>query len=142
MFSQTIVVGYLGRDPEQRFTPSGQSVTNFSVATSRSWTDAAGEKQEKTTWFKVTTWGKLSELCAQYLSKGRMVLVEGEIDASAWSDKGGDPRATLELNARNVRFLGGGNGEGGEKPAAKPAAKPASKQAPPPTDYDEEDIPF
>lgn len=143
MYQHTTVVGYLGRDPEQRFTPAGQSVTNFSLATSRSWTDAAGEKQEKTTWFKVTTWGKLAELCAQYLAKGRLVLVEGEIDASSWVDKEGNARATLELNAKNVRFLGGGNShEDGEKPAAKPAPKPASKQAAPAPDFDDEEIPF
>lgn len=138
MFSETTVVGYLGRDPEQRFTPSGQSVTNFSVATTRSWTDAQGEKQEKTTWFKVTTWGKLADLCAQYLSKGRLVLVQGEIDASAWTDKEQNARATLELNAKNVRFLGGGNGhDGDEKPAKpKPVAKPQVQ------DFEEEDIPF
>lgn len=153
MYQHTTVVGYLGRDPEQRFTPNGQSVTNFSMATTRSWTDQAGEKQEKTTWFKVTTWGKLSELCAQYLSKGRLVLVEGEIDASSWVDKEGNARATLELNAKNVRFLGsnGDHGDDDEKPAAKPvvnakpvvkpAAKPMSKQAPTP-DYDDEEIPF
>jgi single-strand DNA-binding protein len=76
--------------------------------------------------------GKLSELCAQYLAKGRLVLVEGEIDASSWVDKEGNARATLELNAKNVRFLGGGNShEDGEKPAAKPAPKPTSKQAAP-----------
>jgi single-strand DNA-binding protein len=140
MFSQTIVVGYVGRDPEQRFTPSGQSVTNFSIATTRSWTDQAGEKQEKTTWFKVTTWGKLADLCAQYLSKGRMVLVEGEIDASSWVDKEGNARATLELTAKNVRFLGGNGGsEDGEKPAAKPKPQPKPQAA---QDFEEEDIPF
>jgi single-strand DNA-binding protein len=142
MYSKTIVVGHLGRDPEQRFTPAGQSVTNFSVCVNRSWTDANGQLQEKDTWFKVTTWGKLAELCAQYLSKGRLVLVEGEIDTSAWTDKEGNPRATLELNAKNVRFLGK-NGESrdlDEKPAHKPAAKPQSKQAP--TNFDDEEIPF
>ncbi len=107
MYQTTVVVGHLGRDPEMRYTPSGQAVTNFSVASSRKWTGTDGQPQEKTTWFKVTTWGKLAELCNQYLTKGRLVLVEGNIDASAWTGQDGTPRATLELTARNVQFLGG-----------------------------------
>ncbi len=106
--NSSTIVGYLGRDPETRYTASGKNVTDFSVATSESWTDNDGVKQEKTEWFKVTTWGKLAELCQQYLAKGRLVLVEGKVSASAWTDKEGNPRATLELNAKNVRFLGGG----------------------------------
>lgn len=112
MFSKTIIVGHLGRDPELRYTSGGQPVCSFSVATSRSWTDQNGQPQEKTTWFRVTAWGKLGELCNQYLSKGRLVLVEGEVDASAWSAQTGEPRASLELTARNVRFLGGRDGSG------------------------------
>ncbi len=107
MFQRIVIVGNLGSDPEMRFTPSGVPVTSFSVAVNRRWTDSNGEQREKTTWFRVTAWRKLAELCNQYLSKGRLVLVEGEIDASAWLDNQGNPRATLELTARNVRFLGG-----------------------------------
>ncbi len=107
MFQRIVIVGNLGSDPEMRFTPSGVPVTSFSVAVNRRWTDSSGEQREKTTWFRVTAWRKLAELCNQYLSKGRLVLVEGEIDASAWLDNQGNPRATLELTARNVRFLGG-----------------------------------
>jgi single-strand DNA-binding protein len=110
MFSKTIIVGHLGRDPELRYTPGGQPVCSFSVATNRSWTDQNGQPQEKTTWFRVTAWGKLGELCNQYLAKGRLVLCEGEIDASAWQGNDGEPRASLELTARNVRFLGGREG--------------------------------
>jgi single-strand DNA-binding protein len=135
MFSKTIVVGYLGRDPELRFTPSGQQVCSFSVATSRSWTDQSGQPQEKTTWFRVTTWGKLAELCQQYLTKGRLVLVEGEVDASAWTAQTGEPRASLELNARNVRFLGGRDMVGGPM-----TARPGSSMEAP--SMEEEDIPF
>ncbi len=107
MFQKTIIVGNLGRDPEMRYTPSGVPVTTFSVAVNRRWTDQQGQPQEKTTWFRVTAWRKLGELCNQYLSKGRLVLVEGDIDASAWLAQDGQPRAALELTARNVRFLGG-----------------------------------
>ncbi|MFZ2489649.1 MAG: single-stranded DNA-binding protein [Anaerolineae bacterium] len=134
MFSKTIVVGHLGRDPELRFTPSGQQVCSFSVATTRSWTDQGGQQQEKTTWFRVTAWGKLGELCHQYLSKGRLVLVEGEVDASAWTAQTGEARASLELNARNVRFLGGRDSGGGSM-----GARPSVNMEPP---IEEEDIPF
>ncbi|UCC76953.1 MAG: single-stranded DNA-binding protein [Anaerolineales bacterium] len=108
MYQSTVVVGHLGRDPEMRYTPDGTPVTSFSVATTRRWTNAEGEPQERTTWFRVTTWRKLAETCNQYLTKGRLVLVEGDVDASAWSDKtSGEARASLELRARIVRFLGG-----------------------------------
>jgi len=121
MYQRTIVVGHLGRDPEMRYTPDGTPVTSFSVATTRKWTNAEGQQQEKTTWFRVTAWRRLAETCNQYLSKGRLVLVEGYVDVSAWSDKtSGEARATLELTARVVRFLGG-RGEKGET-AEAPAA--------------------
>jgi len=112
MYQKTIVVGHLGRDPEMRYTPSGTPVTTFTVATNRRWTDAQGQTQEKTTWFRVSAWAKLAELCNQFLLKGRLVLVEGEIDASAFTGQDGQPHCTLELTARTVRFLGGaGEGE-------------------------------
>jgi single-strand DNA-binding protein len=113
MYQKTVVVGHLGKDPEMRYTPSGVPVTSFNVATSRRWTNANGEQQEKTTWFRVTCWRKTAELAAQYLQKGRLVLVEGDIEASAWTDKEGNARASLELTATSVKFLGG-RGEGGE----------------------------
>ncbi len=120
MYQRTIVIGHLGRDPEMRYTPAGVPVTSFSVATTRKWTTANGEQQEKTTWFRVTAWRKLGELAAQYLKKGRLVLVEGDIEASAYTDREGNARASLELTATNVRFLGGrGDGtEGVGGPAA------------------------
>ncbi len=107
MYQKTVVVGHLGQDPEMRYTPSGQPVCSFSVATNRRWTDRNGQEQERTTWFRVTAWGKLAEVCSQYLTKGRLVLVEGDIEASAWVGQDGQPRATLELTARTVKFLGG-----------------------------------
>ena len=119
MYQKTIVVGHLGRDPEMRYTPTGVPVTSFSIATTRKWNNANGEPQEKTTWFRVTCWRKLAESAAQYLKKGQAVLVEGEIDASAWTDKEGNPRASLELTANNWRFVGS-RGEGGEGAAGGP----------------------
>ncbi len=135
MFSKTIIVGHLGRDPELRYTSGGQPVCSFSVATSRSWTDQSGQPQEKTTWFRVTAWGKLGELCNQYLTKGRLVLVEGEVDASAWSAQTGEPRASLELTARNVRFLGGKD-SGGAPMGGRMGGDMGAPQ------IDEEEIPF
>ncbi len=112
MYQTTTIVGRLGSDPEMRYTPSGVPVTSFGVAVNRRWTGKDGEAHEKTTWFRVTTWRKLAENCAQYLHKGQSVLVEGEIDASAWTGQDGEPRATLELTARTVRFLSSkGNGK-------------------------------
>jgi single-strand DNA-binding protein len=136
MYQKTIVIGHLGRDPEMRYTPSGVPVTSFSIATTRKWTNANGEPQEKTTWFRVTCWRKNAELAAQYLQKGRLVLVEGDIEASAWTDKEGSPRASLELTATGIRFLGG-RGEGGE---GVPAGTGAGAGEGFPTNEDE--IPF
>jgi single-strand DNA-binding protein len=119
MYQKTIVIGYLGRDPEMRYTPTGVPVTSFSVATSRRWTNQNGEQQDKTTWFRVTCWRKQAEFAAQYLKKGARVLVEGDIDASAFTDREGSPRASLELTATNIRFMSskeenaGGMGGGG-----------------------------
>lgn len=111
MYQNTVVVGHLGDDPKMKYTATGQAVTDFRMATTRKWKNQEGEPQERTTWFRVSAWGKLAELCNQYLSKGRLVLVEGDIDASAWVGQDGQPRASLELRARTVRFLGTRSGQ-------------------------------
>ncbi|MDY6845579.1 MAG: single-stranded DNA-binding protein [Chloroflexota bacterium] len=118
MFQQITIVGYLGRDPEMRFTPSGQAVTNFSVATSRSYTTNDGQKVDETTWFRVSVWGAQAEACNQYLKKGRPVLVVGRLRPDPQS---GGPRtytrndgttgASFDLHALNVKFLPGGRGD-------------------------------
>ena len=136
MYQRTIVVGHLGSDPEMRYTPDGTPVTTFNIATTRKWTNAEGQPQEKTTWFRVTTWRKQAETCNQLLTKGQLVLVEGDIDVSTWSDKTtGEPRAKLELRAWQVRFLGK-KGERAEAPAPEGAA--AAAAAP----EAEEELPF
>ena len=114
MFAKLIIVGNLGSDPEMRYTSQGKPYTRLSIAVNRTWANDKGEKQVDTTWFRVTVWGKQAEACSQYLSKGRMVLVEAEqIKASAYLSRDNQPAATLEVVARNVRFLGGnGNGNG------------------------------
>lgn len=117
MYQYTVVAGNVGRAPEMRYTQGGQAVCDFSVATNRRWKSKDGEQQEKVTWFRVTCWGRLAETVNQYVEKGRQVLVTGEIDASAWVTESGEARATLELTAREVKFLGKREGGGHENPS-------------------------
>lgn len=107
MYQKVLVIGRVGQDPELRYTASGQAVCNFSVAANQRWKDSqTGEDREKTVWFRVTTWGAQAESCEKYLSKGRLVMVEGAIEqAHAWVGNDGQPRASIELTARVVRFL-------------------------------------
>lgn len=116
MYQRTIVVGHLGRDPEMRYTQDGTPVTSFSMATTRRWNDREGGQREETTWFRVSVWGRQAEPCNQYLSKGRLVLVDGTISASAWKGRDGEPRATLELRAGRVVFLGSRGETGPSEP--------------------------
>lgn len=102
-----MIIGRLGQDPEVRTTPTGASVANFSVATNEVWNDKSGQKQERTEWHRVVVWGKQAELCQQYLKKGRQVYLEGRIQTRQWQDKDGQTRYTTEIQAQNVRFLGG-----------------------------------
>jgi single-strand DNA-binding protein len=107
MYSKTVAVGNVGRDAEMRFTPSGVPVTDFSLAINRRWTDRDGNTQEKTTWYKVICWRKLAETAAQYIRKGKLILVEGEVEASAFTGRDGEAHTVLELTAFNFKFLGG-----------------------------------
>ena len=100
-------MGRLGQDPELKYTPSGAAVCNFSLATSENWTDKSGQKQERTEWHRIVVWGKLAELCNQYLAKGRQAYVEGRIQTRSWDDKDGNKRYTTEINANTVQFIGG-----------------------------------
>ncbi len=117
--NKAILVGNLGRDPELRTTPNGQSVVNFTLATSETWTDKSGERVERTEWHRIVAWGRTAEMCNQYLSKGRTVYVEGRIQTREWEDKDGNKRYTTEINANTVNFIGprtssGGGGASGE----------------------------
>jgi single-strand DNA-binding protein len=106
--NKVIILGRLGQDPELKYTPSGAAVCNFSLATSESWNDkATGQKQERTEWHRIVVWGKLAELCNQYLSKGRQAFVEGKIQTRSWEDKDGNKRYTTEIAANTVQFIGG-----------------------------------
>jgi single-strand DNA-binding protein len=111
--NKVILIGNLGRDPELRYTQGGQAVVNFTLATSENWTDKSGEKVERTEWHRIVVWGRVGELCAQYLSKGRTVYVEGRLQTREWEDKEGNKRSTTEINAQTVQFLGGPRGDSG-----------------------------
>ena len=106
MYQRIFLIGRLGRDPESRVTPDGTPVTSFSVATDRRWTDANGQQQSKTTWFRVVAFRRLADTCAQYLSKGQLVMVEGELqEPKPYVGRDGVWRASLDVTAQAVKFL-------------------------------------
>jgi single-strand DNA-binding protein len=141
MFHTLIIVGNVGRDPEMRYTPSGQAVTSFSVASNRKYTSSNGEQVSETIWFRVSAWGKQAEICNQYLKKGSRVLIEGRLTPDKasggpriWQKQDGSPAASFEVTAQTVRFLsprteseGGGQGADASEMTTAPA---------------EDDIPF
>lgn len=104
--NKVMIIGHLGRDPEMRYTPSGRPVTTFSVATSRSWHSADGERHEETEWFNVVAWGSLAEICNQYLRKGQQVYIEGRLQTRRWEDTEGNKHFTTELVAKEMIMLG------------------------------------
>lgn len=146
MYHKVIVVGNLGRDPEMRYMPDGTAVTQFSMATSRRWNDrSTGQPVEETIWFRVSVWGRQAEAVNQYLSKGRSVIVEGHLRADPqtggprlWTAQDGTMRASFEINAETVRFIGGREGGGSsgsfDDSYQGGGGKPAAQE--------EDDIPF
>lgn len=122
--NKVILIGNLGKDPELRYTPSGQPVATFSLATSERWTDRNGQRQDRTEWHTVVAWGKLGELVNQYLSKGRSAYVEGRINTRSWDDKDGNKRYKTEIVALQVQFLGATGpstgGQGGDMDQSEP----------------------
>lgn len=139
MYQQTTIIGNLGNDPEMRYAPSGDPVTSFSVATSKTWTKD-GQKQEKTVWWRVSVWGPQAEACSKYLAKGRQVMVVGEVEEPrVFTDKQGNARAALEIKAGQVKFLGQkGDGPAHDEQHQVTAATPA----PAGKTVTAEDIPF
>lgn len=132
--NKVILIGNLAADPEVKFTGGGQAVANFRIATSENWKDKEGKKQERTEWHRIVVWGKLAELCGEYLKKGRQCYVEGRLQTREWTDKENRKNYSTEIVASNVTFLGGSGGKG------------SSEVAPPPSDGGpqgaEDDIPF
>ncbi len=162
--NKVILVGRVTADPQVRSTPGGQSVTTIGVATNRTWTDKAGQKQEQTEFHNVVLWGRTAEIAGQYLTKGAMVLIEGRLQTRSWTDKQGQQRKTTEVMAERMQLgpraanVGGGGGQGGGRSfggggSASPAQEGGDKDAAPSLDEipvinleeDEikpEDIPF
>ncbi len=110
-FNKITIVGNLGRDPELRYTPQGNAVCNFSVATNEKRRDKTGELQDATTWFKITLWGKQAENASKFLTKGSPIYIEGRLRVEEWSDRDGKSRYTLEVQATDMQFLGNQRGE-------------------------------
>ena len=139
MYQNITLIGNLGKEPEMRYTASGVAVASFSLAVNRSWTGQDGQQQNKTTWFNISCWNKLAETVTQHLTKGRLVLVVGEIEeARAYIDKNtNEARASLEVKAQSVRFLGKNADEVVGHPG--PSFTPSTKSSTPSL---EEDLPF
>lgn len=104
--NKVMIIGHLGRDPEMRYTPSHRAVTNFNVASSRSWKTADGERHTETEWFNVVAWGNLAEICHEYLAKGQQVYIEGRLQTRKWEDDEGNKRTTVEIHANEMIMLG------------------------------------
>lgn len=114
--NKVFLLGNLGADPEMRFSENGLAICTFRIATSESWTDKDGEKQERTEWHRITAFKRLGELCGEYLAKGRQVHVEGKIQTDSWEDeKSGEKKYATKIIARNVTFIGGGKDAKGNK---------------------------
>ena len=151
MINKVILVGRLGKDPEIRSTPNGTSVAKFTVATDEKFTDRAGEKQERTEWHNITAWGKLAEICGQYLKKGKLVYIEGSIRTDSWDDKeSGQKKYRTEIVANTMKMLdrrgdeGGGSsgGYGGgynQSSSSRGSSKPSNA---PEMIEDDEEVPF
>ena len=141
-FNKITIVGYLGRDPELRYTPQGTPVCDFSVATTERRKDKSGEPQDVTTWFRVSFWGRQAEVASQYLNKGKLVYVEGRLSQREWQDRDGNLRTSLDVNGTDIQFIGPRGEEAGlrEERAPKPAAAQAAPAAEAPITDD--DVPF
>ena len=146
--NKAIIVGNLGSDPELRYTNSGQAVANFSVATTDSWNSKqTGNREERTEWHRIVAWGRLAELCNEYLSKGRSVYVEGRIQTRQWDDRDGNKRYTTEIVAREIQFLGSRSdgarqSAGGPPPASSPEPYADAPAGGPDMGIADDDIPF
>jgi single-strand DNA-binding protein len=152
-FNKIMIVGYLGRDPELRYTPQGTPVCDFSIATSERRKDKSGELQEVTTWFRVSLFGRQAELASQYLTKGRQVYVEGQLSQREWTDKDGGTRTSLEVRGSDVQFLSPASDseQTQPQPARAASAKAAVANGEPKrqqnarskqTKFEEDEIPF
>lgn len=139
-FNKITIVGYLGRDPELRYTPDGTPVCDFSVATTERRKDRSGEPQDITTWFRVTAWRRLAELANQYLTKGKQVYIEGRLIQKEFQDRDGNTRFNLEVTASDIQFLGARGDDA--QPMRAAAGAQTRRDEEPAAPVTEDDIPF
>src|SRR5687768_15795211 len=143
--NKVILIGNLGKDPETRYMPNGDAVTNITLATTETWKDKGGEKQEKTEWHRVTLYRKLAEIAGEYLKKGRPVYIEGRLETRKWTDKAGVERYSTDIIASELKMLSGKpSGEQQEKKFEGGAAVGGTSSKRPPNEFDgmDDDIPF
>ncbi|MHB0970113.1 MAG: single-stranded DNA-binding protein [Thermoanaerobaculia bacterium] len=143
--NKVILVGRLGKDPEMKSTPSGLSIAKFSLATDEKFTDKSGEKQERTEWHNIVVFGKLADICGQYLRKGKLVYIEGSIRTDSWDDKeSGQKKYRTEIIAQTMQMLGSKSDEGGGGGGsyASSSRSSSSSTASSVNDADDEDVPF
>ena len=142
--NKVILIGNLGGDPTVRFTPTGTAVANFNIATTERFTNKSGEKEERTEWHRIVAWGKLAEICQQYLKKGKQVYIEGRLQTRQWEDQQGQKRTSTEIVANNMQMLGragdtpaGDFGGGSQDFSSEPAPQTAAANT-----ADDDDLPF
>ncbi|MBM4389243.1 MAG: single-stranded DNA-binding protein [Deltaproteobacteria bacterium] len=140
--NKVILVGNLGADPEMRYTPGGQPVAQFNIATTDVWTDKSNVKQEKTEWHRIVVWGKQAEHCKEYLAKGRQVYVEGRIQTRTYDDKNGQKRTITEIIAQTVKFMGSASNGAHRGQSGRPAPEEPPPDSPDPDKITGDDIPF
>lgn len=140
--NKVILIGNLGRDPEVRYTPGGLAVANFSMATSETWTNKEGEKETRTEWHRIVAWGKLGEICGEYLSKGKQIYIEGRIQTREWEDKEGNKRYTTEIIALQMLMLGSRESADESRPSPSSDMETPNLSEPPISKTKDDDIPF
>jgi single-strand DNA-binding protein len=151
--NKVLLLGNIGRDPEVRYTASGKAVATFTLATSQRWRDQDGNDQERTEWHRIVAWGRLGEICGEYLSKGKQIFIEGRIQSREWEDQDGNKRTTVEVIANDMIMLGGGgySSRDVDETTSRPSSRQPRSQAESPKRSDdsrsyppppEDDIPF
>jgi single-strand DNA-binding protein len=140
--NKVILVGNLGRDPEVRYTKDGTAVANLNLATTETWNDGQGQRQERTEWHKVVAWGKLAEIAKEYLGKGKQVYIEGRLQTRSWEDKEGVKRYTTEIRADQMVMLGGRGGDGTSRDSGPPPPETSEFGRPESFQATEDDVPF
>ncbi len=136
--NKVILVGNLGRDPEVRYIKDGTAVANLRLATSETWNDQNGQKQERTEWHRIVAWGKLAEIAKEYMSKGRQIYVEGKLQTRSWDDRDGNKRYTTEVKAEQMIMLG----TRGDSAVGRDTPTPPPEPAAAPFEAKEDDVPF